>query len=73
MATLKRHLPWIQFLIVIGGLTLIYGRQIQSVEDMERRLTRCENDTNEITTSIGTIQGDIRVILNEIHNMRGSK
>lgn len=73
MAALNRHLGWIQLLLTIGGLIFIYGQQVQSMKDIERRTTQCEVDnreqnvsTKEIMNAVYDIKGDIKEIKAEL-------
>jgi hypothetical protein len=71
---------WIQMIILLGGLILIYGQQVQSVKDIERRTTKCEEnlrDQNiarvELLNAISDLKIDIRELKTEIRYLRGGK
>ena len=80
MASLNRHLPWIQLALMIVGLAVIYGQQIQSVRDVERRTTQCEVNiheqnisSKEVQNMINDIKGDIREIKTDMKYLRRVK
>ena len=80
MASLNRHLPWIQLALMLAGLAAIYGQQIQSVRDVERRTTQCEVNiheqnisSKEVQNMINDIKGDIREIKTDMKYLRRVK
>ena len=77
MAVLTKNLPWIQFILMIAGLILLYGQQIQSVKDIERRTTQCEDNVSaqnkssaDLIKSISDLRVDIRELKTEMKYMR---
>lgn len=73
MATLNRHLGWIQLLFMIGGLVFIYGQQVQTGRDIERRTTQCEVNIREqnvanrdLVNAIGELKVEIKGLQTEI-------
>jgi hypothetical protein len=55
MATLNKYRDWIQLVLLIGGMILIYGQQVQTVKDVERRTTQCEVDLRQQNISSGEL------------------
>lgn len=44
MATLNKHLPWIQLVILIGGMLIVYGQQVESNKSTREKAERCSAD-----------------------------
>jgi septal ring factor EnvC (AmiA/AmiB activator) len=77
MQMLNKHIPWIQLILMIGALVLIYGQQVQSVKDIERRVAQCETDRKQsdmsyagLLTAINDLKVDIRELKTELRYIR---
>lgn len=77
---MHRLTSWIQVVILLGGLILIYGQQVQSVKDIERRTTQCEENLRDqnialvdLLNAINDLKIDIRELKTEIRYLRGGK
>ena len=77
---IKKHLSWIQLFFLIGGLVFIYGQQMQSLKDVERRTAQCEENirsinvsSQELMNTIYEIRADIREIKTDIKYLRAGR
>lgn len=80
MKALTKHLPWIQLIFVIGGMIFLYGQQMQTVKDVERRTAQCEEnirninyESKEISNILSEIKADIREIKTDIKYIKVGK
>lgn len=76
----SKHIPWIQLILTFGALVLIYGQQIQSVKDIERRTSGCEENIRnqnisnmQLINAINTLKIDIKELQTEIRYLRQGK
>jgi hypothetical protein len=80
MAALNKYRDWIQLVLLIGGMILIYGQQVQTVKDVERRTTQCEVDikqqnisSSELIKAIYELRGEIKSLKTEIRYLSKSQ
>lgn len=76
----SKHISWIQLILTFGALVLIYGQQIQSVKDIERRTNVCEENIRnqnisnmQLINAINTLKIDIKELQTEIRYLRQGK
>lgn len=79
-AVINKYKDWIQIVLLLGGIIFIYGKQVESVNDIERRTTQCEEglkaqniSNSELVKAIYELRGEIKSLNTAISYIKRAK